>query len=317
MSTRVRQLLGLLIGLGLLAALLVHTGLSGLRAALQGLPPWLWLAAPALLLASHGLRAARIHAELSGHGALGIGACLRIGLLHSAAVNLLPLRGGELAYPWLVHRYSGIGRLQAAVSLLRMRGQDMVVLGSLALLCMPWWPWSLRCLAVATLLALVALLLVQGRRWATLAAGAPAPQWRRLLHLLVVGGRGTAWGWGFSVASWSLKLMAIGIVLAAAAGAPAEPAFRGALAGELSALWPLQAPAGLGTYEAAVWLATAWPANWPGGGGAEATVVGAALLAHAVVWVTTLGAAGLAWLTWTPAALAVPALDRIRSTSTP
>jgi len=303
LTLSLRQILGVLFGIGLLMALLWYSGLLSSPAATRPLPLWLWVLAPLLLLLSHGFRGARIYAELSAHGAVAPGACLRIGLLHSAAVNLVPLRGGELAYPWLVHRHTGMGRMHAVASLLRMRGQDLVVLALLGLLLLPPWPLALRLLAMATLAILVTFSLWRLRRAGRHAsAGAGDSRLRQVVQALVAGGQHAVSGWVYCIASWLVKLAAVGALLAAAGGLPADAALRGGLAGELSALWPLQAPAGLGTYEAGVFLGAVWP---PGGAAAPA-VLAAALLAHATIWVTTVGAAAVAWIGW--GGLPAPAL---------
>jgi hypothetical protein len=294
-SLPVRQVVGFLFGIGLLVALLWYSGLLNIPAATRPVPPWLWALVPLLLLISHGFRGARIYAELSAHGAVAPGACLRIGLLHSAAVNIVPLRGGELAYPWLVHRHTGMGRMHALASLLRMRGQDLVVLALLGLLLLPPWPLTSRLLAMAMLAALVTLSLLRLRRAGRHAATAAGDsRLRQVVRALAAGGRHAALGWVCCSASWLVKLAAVGALLASAAGLPADAALRGGLAGELSALWPLQAPAGLGTYEAGVFLGAVWP---PGGATAPA-VLAAALMAHAVIWITTVGAAAVAWFGW-------------------
>jgi hypothetical protein len=71
---------------------------------------------------------------------------------------------------------------------------------------------------------------------------------------------------------------------------PIKAAFQGALGGEWAGLLPLQGPAGLGTYEAGVWLAA---------GIKDAAVVtqlpAAALLIHVFCLAVSLGAALLAW----------------------
>ena len=64
--------------------------------------------------------------------------------------------------------------------------------------------------------------------------------------------RGGWRAWGYAVANWVLKLGIVGALLAPLANLPYGSAFAGALGGELAAVLPLQAPAGVGTYEAGV-----------------------------------------------------------------
>ena len=64
--------------------------------------------------------------------------------------------------------------------------------------------------------------------------------------------RGGWRAWSYAVANWVLKLGIVGALLAPLANLPYGSAFAGALGGELAAVLPLQAPAGVGTYEAGV-----------------------------------------------------------------
>ena len=154
--------LGAAFGVSLLAALWAAADANLHGQPLPTLPLAAWVLVPATLLMSHTFRAARIHAELSAHAPVAFADCLRIGVLHSAAVNLLPMRGGEFAYPWLVHRRLRIDTTAALASLVRMRVQDAVVLGHAALLLLPIGPFALRlALAGACALAVAAVL----RQW--------------------------------------------------------------------------------------------------------------------------------------------------------
>jgi hypothetical protein len=126
-------------------------------------------------------------------------------------------------------------------------------------------PLSLR-FAIAAACILV-LFVVMPSLWSWLlartgraGAAAPAPWWG---------------GLPASAANWTLKVLANGGLLAALCGIPLLAGLRGGLGGELAGVQPLQPPAGLGTYEAGTWLATALPSHW------QAQVVSAALAVHA------------------------------------
>jgi hypothetical protein len=83
---------------------------------------------------------------------------------------------------------------------------------------------------------------------------------------------------------------ALALLLAPLAGVSWLGAARGALFGEAAAALPVQAPAGFGTYEAAVWLGLQVGA---GAGPEAATALGAALLAHLFVLATSAAGAAL------------------------
>lgn len=293
-ATRLRTVAACLFGLALLWALIAAAGSFKQGISWPDASPLWWLALACALFLSHAFRGARIQCALSQHAPVGLWDGLRLGLVHSTAVNLLPLRGGELMYPWLAHRRFGIGRVEALASLVWMRVQDTAVLGGLALLLLPPWSWAAR-LAVLLLAGLAVWCAIRSARRSP--PRAVTTRWQRLHHALTSGPGHSMRGWIFSAGSWCTKLLVIATVLAEVGKLPATAAWRGALGGELGALWPLQGPAGLGTYEASVWLATAWP--WSGPPRAE--VVAAALVAHATVWLTTVTAGSLAWWTWRPA----------------
>ncbi len=121
--------------------------------------------------------------------------------------------------------------------------------------------------------------------------------------------RGGAAAWGFAIANWVLKLGIVGMLLASLADLPLGAGFCGALGGELAGVIPLQAPAGVGTYEAGVALGTrahtpeptsdgpvaqASPTNTDNvtqSASAHRLIFGAALAVHALMLVVALATA--------------------------
>lgn len=268
-KARPRWLVGasLAAGVAVLAALALLTPwrlLAGRAAAV----PWpYWIGASLGMAATYALRAGRLGVEWRGKlRELGLGyrECLQITLLHNAAINLLPMRSGEASYAFLLHRRWGVGLGEAAASLLWLRLQDAMVLGVLGLAILvpapPAWRIAFALAAIgaaATALpALVRRVHVQARL--ARARAHAAGRRRRLWHLAarIAGAfrasRGGWRAWGFAVSNWVLKLGIVGALLAPLAGLPYARAFAGALGGELAAVLPLQAPAGVGTYEAGV-----------------------------------------------------------------
>ena len=254
-------------GVAVLAALALLTP-SRLLASRAAAVPWpYWIGASVGMAATYALRAGRLRVEWSWKlRTLGLGyrECLQVTLLHNAAINLLPMRSGEASYAFLLHRRWGVGLGDAAASLLWLRLQDAMVLGVLGLAILvpapPAWRIALALAAIvgaATVLpALVRRVHVHARLGR---ARAPAAcRRRRLWHLVakVAGAfrasRGGWRAWGYAVSNWVLKLGIVGALLAPLAGLPYASAFAGALGGELAAVLPVQAPAGVGTYEAGV-----------------------------------------------------------------
>jgi hypothetical protein len=261
--------------------LLRNTELATVRRAAAQLPAWAWILAAMALLGGHGLRALRLQSEWRHVRPVAWWQCLRLVLLHNAMVLALPLRTGEVGYLWLVRREWGVGWRAASVALLRWRVQDAAVLALLAIaLLVPGSP-VLRLLLAAGAAALLHLLLPPLWTWLRARAGAQdagrtSPGlWR---------------GMGVSAANWTLKLLANGGLLAALAGIAPAVSLRAALGGELAGVQPLQPPAGLGTYEAGVWLAAGLPQAL------APAVVAAALAVHAFSLAVAFGAAAVVQL---------------------
>lgn len=219
-------------------------------------PGWLWPLAAAGILFSHALRATRLHAEWQPQTGADWASCLRLTLLHNAAVLLMPLRSGELGYGWWLQRRWGVPWRRSTASLLWMRLQDLAVLVLLSALCLVTSPAGALIAAAGLLLA--GLVLPLPARWSV--------PWPRRL------------GWACATANWSLRLAIVGLLLSALVGLPIEASLRGAIGGEWGALLPLQAPGGLGTYEAGVWAGL--QAHALGRDIALDTRVAAALIVH-------------------------------------
>lgn len=273
--------------------LLRHADLDHLWQQASRLPAWAWLSAACALLAGHSLRALRLQREWRHLRPVGLALCLRLVLTHNAAVILMPLRSGEAGYLWLVKRHWGVGWRESGLSLLRWRLQDATVLALLAVLLMLPWHLPARVLLVLCALTVIAVLQKPALAWLRRRAGAQSAASSDIGHLD---------GWLASAGNWSLKVLALGALLLALADLPAAQALRAALGGELAGVQPLQGPAGLGTYEAGVWLAS--------GASDQARVVAAALAVHAFSLLVALGAAALAQLIPAPALPPLTSFER-------
>lgn len=302
MRSRLKQGLRVLVPLLLLWLawqwLLRHADFAALARQAQALPSWAWLAAGAALVGGHSLRALRLQRQWQHLRPVGLAACLRLVLTHNAAVILLPLRSGEAGYLWLVRRHWGVGWRESAASLLHWRLQDATVLVLLAvLLLLPWSPVARLLLVLCAITTLAGLRRPAAawlsRRWSAWWAPQPRPShWLRS-------------GWLASAGNWTLKVLALGGLLVGLAGIDTLMGLRAALGGELAGVQPLQGPAGLGTYEAGVWLAAQASATL------EGTLVAAALAVHAFALAVALGAAALAQL------IPAPTIDQSHQTPTP
>ncbi len=224
------------------------------RAWLQ-IPPSALAAAMLLMTVSYLLRAARL-ARLAGVAGVVATAWqwVRISVLHTCAVNVLPMRAGEGALPWMLKRHGDLSLPRGLGLVVALRLQDLVVMAALGLVVVvTLWAG----LMAGALAALPVLLL--GRwvvrtwpgwllRWLD-----RGPVWvARLawpLRLLAARPPGVYW---LGVAAWTVKWLAMALIIhAATAVAPVRAAIAIAAA-EVAAVLPVQGIAGAGTFEAAV-----------------------------------------------------------------
>lgn len=306
------------LGLALLAWLLSRTPLAEVMQAIQRPSLGIWLATLGGLLISYGLRGARLQVVLNlddhhrpPHRWLGLRTdALRVILLHNAAVNLLPMRAGELSFPWLASRELKLPVSRAVACLMWMRLQDLAVLVALGLALWPGLPLPMRVLGLVALVAgwhggWWALRRVLSAQAAT-QASAPGPGqtkgWRaiaaKLQEALLEPAHHRPVAWVLTLANWGLKLAAGATLLGAISQISWPVAWAGALGGELAAIFPLQGPAGFGTYEAGVWAGVA--ALLQPHDPALGHVVGAALALHLCFLVCAVCAAGVAALLTAP-----------------
>jgi uncharacterized membrane protein YbhN (UPF0104 family) len=279
-----------------LASQVSHVSWRELLGSVRPPPWWAWVLSAAGLAASYACRGLRIHAELSRRHPVTRGECLRVMLLHNAAVNVVPMRGGEAAYPLLVHRRLGVPLGQAVASLVWIRAQDMLLLALLLVLFLPRFPlWARGALAVLVLAGvLVAIALVQ--RFVARRAEAAPPRSKLLrtalaaLEALSDAPRHGLAGWLFGAGSWAVKLAALGLLLAHLGGFPWLDAVTGALWGELAGILPIQGPANFGTYEAGVAAGVAVF------GRSVLQVAAPALALHLFSLASALVAGALAWI---------------------
>ena len=287
-------LIGAALLVGLVAAVQYSVGWGTLLAPWLAFSPllvaWLFL----LTALSYGLRAVRVHdwfcPRLQGQF-IGV---LRLTILHNSANNLLPMRTGELVFPWLMRRYFGFGLLEATAALLWIRILDMHFLGLVAILILdlrdPWWVWwAVGLVWVAGLSVLALIGRVGASPWLTgggrpralvrqVAAAAPRDPW--LIARVYLWTAGT----------WTLKFIAFASVLAHFVPAAFWRVLAGVMGAELSSVLPVHGIAGSGSYEIAAMAALV-----PLGVAPKVALAGAVNL-HLFVLGTTLLLGGLAFL---------------------
>ncbi|WP_246237497.1 lysylphosphatidylglycerol synthase transmembrane domain-containing protein [Caldichromatium japonicum] len=225
----------------------------------QLLAPWRELSAGLLLwlfvltAASYGLRAVRVRDYFGLRDRFT--PVLRLTLLHNAANNLLPMRLGELVFPWLMRRYFGYGLVVAAASLLWLRVLDLhflVLLGFLILeLSHSSWIWwvggglwlgGLGVLIPISKLGESAVLVGSGRLRGPIRQflqSTPRNPWS-ILRLYV-----------WTALIWGLKFIAFTSLLRFFLPIETWRLLVGVMGAELSSVLPVHGIAGTGSYELA------------------------------------------------------------------
>jgi uncharacterized membrane protein YbhN (UPF0104 family) len=229
------------------------------------LTPWReiplgWLAAAtAAQLCSYALRALRIYVAERAIPRGCYAHCLRLILLNNALNLLLPMRSGEASFPILMKRWFSIDPAHATGTLLWLRVLDLHVLATIGLACLgAGWLASAGVTAGVAAAAAVATLapiaLFYLRRPLQALCGARSGMvfsiLRRLLAGLPARNRGLRFDLMLSWSAWTVKLAALGWLLARLAGLPLTAGVLGAIGGDLSTVLPIHTPGGFGTYEA-------------------------------------------------------------------
>lgn len=256
---RRRTLVAWLAGLALLAAYAALVQwLLGWQALAASLLAAGW--APLMLvlagqLGSYALRALRIRAAEPSVPRDDLPGLLRLFTLYNLSNWLLPARLGEASLPLLLQRRYGLPLARGGGLLLWLRLLDLHVIAVLAGAVLLGLDGHWRGLGVVLLPAGLALpwLSLHGlsrlsARWPKLAALSAV-----LPSQLPTAAVDLALAW----AAWTWKLACLGAALALLAGLSYPAAILGALGGDISAVLPLHAPLGAGSYEAGVLLALA------------------------------------------------------------
>jgi uncharacterized membrane protein YbhN (UPF0104 family) len=222
------------------------------------LAPWRELSATELLglvalsAASYVLRGVRVYDYFYPLFKGRFTAVLRLSILHNTANNLLPMRAGEMVFPWLMGRYFGQAFGSSLASLIWIRVLDLHFMGLIGIFTLylhrpsPVWPLAaLLWLAILPLMGPFARLVQAarlgrlGRLLDTLTRAAPDSAVRTARLYLWTG------------LSWSLKFVAFALVLQHFL--PVDPwrVLIGVMGAELSSVLPFHGIAGSGSYELA------------------------------------------------------------------
>ena len=261
------QLLGILMAVGYCLAIEAWLGWSTVLAPLFALPLPLLLQMVVLLLLTYIARALRLYGYFVADIKPRFGLTLAITLTHNLFNHLLPARLGEASLPLLLRRHLGVDVLRGTSALVWFRFLDLHTLVLLALLAVFFVPEAallpapvhmflasfghlfLALIGVVALIPLGAYWLARGAAWRMLE---PSSRWQNLLSRLFSGlpnrlvDFGLSWMWTWL--TWLIKLLTLAWLLASLLSISWPAALLGVSGGELTAILPVHAPGGFGTY---------------------------------------------------------------------
>ncbi len=209
-----------------------------------------------LIYLSYGLRSWRFYRYFLGHYAIHWPRLFRLTLHHNFLNNLLPARSGEISFPLLMKRYFGVPFSVATPALLWLRLLDLHVVLTFGLAALLWRQRQTTALTVFLLLwPALPWLAYAARGWLGQRAG-KLPAVRRIWPLVTAGFPQSSaqflCSYGLTWINWLVKFLALSRVLASLASLPGPTALFGVILGELTAILPIHAPAGVGSYEAGI-----------------------------------------------------------------
>ncbi len=184
---------------------------------------------------------------------------LRITLIHNLLNQLLPMRSGEVSFPYLMKRELTLPLAQTGAGLIWFRLLDLHTLVTITLLSFIVTTQQLALLFPFWLgLTLGVWLAFRWQpRWRQLLTG-----WQResrlktttlnALNGLPENARIAFFSWIWTVVNWGCKLLALIWLLGQFAPAPLYALTTGVVSGELTSVLPVHTPGGIGSYEAGV-----------------------------------------------------------------
>ncbi|RVJ67178.1 UPF0104 family protein [Sinorhizobium medicae] len=216
------------------------------------------LSALTLLVATYFIRCYRIHDYFPGETRGRFLTLFRVTQVHNLLNIMLPFRAGETSFPLLMRSEFGVPLVRGTSALLVMRLLDLHALLSVAAVGLVagrghgtagWLLWLFVVLSPLAFFLLKEKALKAMRRFAPERVG---PLLDEVETGLPTGIPAFLRAWAMTMLNWAVKVVVLAWILAIMGVAPLAASFGGALGGELSSVLPVHAPAGVGTYAAAI-----------------------------------------------------------------
>ncbi|HEV7306164.1 lysylphosphatidylglycerol synthase domain-containing protein [Ensifer sp.] len=210
-----------------------------------------------LLVATYFIRCLRIYDYFPAETAGRFLPLFRVTQVHNLLNIMLPFRAGETSFPLLMRSEFSVPLARGTAALLVMRLLDLhalLVVAAVGLVMgrnsAVWWGLWLAALVSPLLFFLLKDQAVAlSRRLLPTRLDAVVDEVEAGLPVDV---SAFLRAWGMTVLNWAVKVVVLAWVLAVMGVAPLAACFGGALGGELSSVLPMHAPAGVGTYPAAI-----------------------------------------------------------------
>lgn len=216
------------------------------------------LSALALLVATYLIRCYRIHDYFPGETRGRFLSLFRVTQVHNLLNIMLPFRAGETSFPLLMRSEFGVPLVRGTAALFVMRLLDLHALLTVAAVglvvgrgpgAIGWVLWLIAFLSPLAFFLMKEKALTTVRRFAPAKVG---PHLDEVEAGLPIGIPAFLRAWAMTMLNWAVKVVVLAWVLAIMGVAPLAASFGGALGGELSSVLPVHAPAGVGTYAAAI-----------------------------------------------------------------
>ena len=216
------------------------------------------LLALALLVATYAIRTHRMHDYFPHETSGRFLRLFRVAQVHNLLNIMLPFRAGETSFPLLMRSEFGVPLARGTAALLVLRLLDLHALlaaAGLGLVMGSSRPYGAGVLWA--LFLLLPLLLFPFKRPLMSAVRQRLSGGLGRIADEIDGGLPADMAafiraWLLTVLNWGVKILVLAWMLGLMGVAPLAAMFGGALGGELSSVLPVHAPAGVGTYPAAI-----------------------------------------------------------------
>lgn len=226
---------------------------------------------------------------------------LRLMLMHNLLNNLLPARTGELSFPLLMKRYFQVNYLQSTPALLWFRILDLYMLLSVGMLVwllqsqvsmLLWFAFAIW------LLTPMILYLIQRQLMNWVATKKRVNTSGTMSKVFTITGKLLAGlpanfsqfakSWFYTLLNWGVKLLTLAWFMSLFISVDFKYLMSSIVAGELTAVLPIHAPGGFGTYEAGMLTVLAPLAD-------NTLAATAAINTHLIILGAAALGAGIAW----------------------